>query len=363
MPGLAQRIPTGLRPLARRVRASLRHLRSAPMDVRFEPGEAVAEVVPLAREFFVERTETFPCPVRVVNHGPAILSTQGTFPVRLSAKSALPDASPVSRFRLPYPLRPGEAVRVNARLTAPNFLGDFRVELALEQDGEPAFAEASVTVHVTGRTAEAIDYDRMYADAKLDRDFWTVVGPRTRDEFDRLGDAKLNILRGVGLRSDSRVFDVGCGTGQLAVRLESVLSETGFYFGTDVAREAIVHCLEKFHRPNFRFARNDATALPGEHAPFDFIVFFSVFTHTHPDETALLLADAARMLAPGGVIVADCFFSPRVERSTGNRGAIELNREHFLRLARLSGLTADVIESWPWQRFARREMLKLTKPV
>jgi SAM-dependent methyltransferase len=331
------------------------------MDVRFEPGEAAAEVVPLAREFHVERGETFPCPVRVVNRGPAVLSTQGTFPVRLNAKWNVPDSPPPLAFRLPYPLRPGEAVRVNARLTAPEYLGDFRVELALQQVGEPAFADASVSVHVTGRASEAIDYDRMYAAAKLDRDFWTVVGPRTRDEFDRLGDAKLSILRGVGLRPDSRVFDVGCGTGQLAVRLETVLSESGFYFGTDVAREAIDHCLEKFRRPNFRFAPNAATALPADHAPFDFVVFFSVFTHTHPDETALLLADAARMLAPGGVIVADCFFSPHVERSTGTRGAIELNRDHFLRLARLSGLTADVIESWPWQRCARREMLKLHK--
>ncbi len=337
------------------------------METLLTADDVAVEVVPLAREFCVERGETFPCPVRIVNHGPAVLSTQGAFPVRLAARWGAPaESAPFLAFRLPFPIRPGEAVRVNARLTAPNFLGDFRVEMGLEQAGGPRFAELGISptlleVHVTGRTADAIDYDRMYADARLDRDYWTVVGPRTRDEFDRLGEAKFGILRGLGLHPGSRVLDVGCGTGQLATRLEGFLSDAGGYLGTDVAREAIEHCTAKFCRPNFRFARNEATRIPAEGDRFDFAVFFSVFTHTHPDETALLLAEAARLLAPGGVIVADVFFSPHVERSSGNRGAMELNRDHFLRLAGLSGLTVETIQSWPWQKVASREMLRLTR--
>ena len=62
-------------------------------------------------------------------------------------------------------------------------------------------------------------------------------------------------------------------------------------------------------------------------------IFFSVFTHTFPDETALLLAEAARLLKPTGVIIADVITSPLVERGAGHRGEMIVNREHFLRLA------------------------------
>src|SRR5947208_16326534 len=71
------------------------------------------------------------------------------------------------------------------------------------------------------------------------------------------------------------------------------------------------------------------TSIPVAGVRFDFVVFYSVFTHTFPEETALLSQEAHRLLADGGIIFADVFTSPLVERHSGNRGAVEVNKRNF----------------------------------
>jgi SAM-dependent methyltransferase len=272
---------------------------------------------------------------------------------------------PVQAVPLPKPLAPGESIEVPVPLTAPDFLGHFLIEIDLVQKDGPSLGRqlprpVLLEVQVTGRDADDIDYHKVYATADLNRDFWTVVGPDSREEYDRLGRVKLEQLKAIGLTPDSRVLDVGCGTGQLAAPLESFLSDRGEYVGVDIGPEAIAFCRQHYTRPNFRFEQSGMTTIPITRAEFDVVAFFSVFTHTYPDETALLLAEARRLLAPGGSILGDVFTSPLVVRSTGNRGAVELNREHFLRLVELAGLTAEYTASWPWQKYGRREVFRFT---
>jgi SAM-dependent methyltransferase len=370
MTGLTQLVPAPFRPLARKVRSAARRFQRSPLDRLLTPAEARAALDPVSGTYLVERSQTFACPVRVTNRGPAVLSSHGRNGVQLTGRWLGPKGKPLGLpapvLALPHPVAPGETVLVDARLTAPEFLGHFKVEWDLAQAGGPAFADlgnrpAAVEVQVTGRSADEIDYYKAYASADLTRDFWTVVGPPSKGEFDRLGQAKLNILKDLGAKPNSRILDVGCGTGQLAVPLEGFLTADGFYLGTDVGPEAIAYCHQHYKRPNFRFAVNEMTRLPVEGAKFDFIVYFSVFTHTYPDETALLLADSARVLAPGGVILADLFTSPMVERYSGNRGAVEVNREHTLRLVELTGMKAEVYQTSPWQKYGKREFFKFTK--
>ncbi len=323
MARLAVLVPPPLRPLARRVRGFLRGLDRAPLDRVLTDDECDAAVEVLTPVLHVERGGSAPCRVRVHNVGSATWSPHGRHPVRvafrwLSPKKEPVDA-PVTRSPLPAPVHPGDAADIEAVVTAPDFLGHFLVEIGLAQDGGPSFGARGsravlIQAQVTGREADDIDYYQAYATADLNRDYWTVVGPGTREEYDRLGRGKLQVLRDAGLTPDGRVLDVGCGTGQLAAPLESYLSDRGLYYGTDVGPEAVEFCRERFRRPNFRFARNEMTALPIAGQEFDFVTFFSVFTHTYPDETVLLLAEANRLLAPNGVIIGDVFTSPMVER-------------------------------------------------
>jgi SAM-dependent methyltransferase len=371
MARLAALVPPLLRPLARKVRGYLRRLDRAPLDRVLDPDDCRAVVEPAANTLLLERRASAGFRVRVRNLGSAVWSPHGRHPVGLTLRwltaKKEPLDLPAARCWLPGPVPPGESADVETTVTAPDFLGHFLIEIDLAQEGGPSSRDAGVRpvrveAQVTGRDADDIDYYKAYATADLARDYWTVVGPSSKEEYDRLGRAKLETLREVGLTPDSKILDVGCGTGQLAGPLESFLSDRGLYVGTDIGEEAVVFCRERFRRPNFRFLRNEMTSLPLDGERFDFVCFFSVFTHTYPDETVLLLAEASRLLAPGGVVIGDVFTSPLVERCSGNRGAVELNRDHFLRLVRLAGLRADVLASWPWQKFARREVFRFARP-
>jgi hypothetical protein len=87
-------------------------------------------------------------------------------------------------------------------------------------------------------------------------------------------------------------------------------------------------------------------------------VFYSVFTHTYPDETTLLLREARRLLADGGVIFADAFTSASPRRYSGGRDAVVLNRGHFLRLVAECGLRAEPVTCHPWGQDGQRLFFK-----
>jgi SAM-dependent methyltransferase len=212
---------------------------------------------------------------------------------------------------------------------------------------------ASAVRRLTGRRAD-VDYRRWYSSWDLQRDYWTIVGPATKEEYDRLSRVKLKLLIDLGLAPESKVLDVGCGTGLLAAALHDFLSERGLYAGTDISPEAIAFCRERFSRPNFSFHVSEMTKLPALAARFDFIVFFSVFTHTYPRETALLLHEASRLLADGGLIFADLFTAPLIDECSGDRSAVEINPDYLMRLLEGSGLRAELIDMQPRPRLGQR---------
>lgn len=370
MPRLSALVPPPLRPFAKKLRDFLRPAEHVSLDIVLPATDCRAALTPVPGQVLIQRASTYPVQVRASNLGSAVWSSTGQHPIHLTTRwlSSRKEAIdfPIVRYALPRAVRPSDEVEFPITLAAPDFLGHFLVEVDLEQQGGPAFRDCGsrspwIEAQVTGRDSDDIDYHAVYATADLTRDYWTVVGPSTKDEFEKLGHVKLSQLQQLGLTPDSRILDVGCGTGQLAIPLEGYLSDRGAYVGTDIGSEAITFCRERFKRPNFRFLQNEMTTLPLANETFDFITYFSVFTHTFPDETALLLAESNRLLAPGGIILGDVFTSPMVERCSGNRGAMELNREHFLRLVELAGLKAEVIDSWPWQKYGRREVMKYTR--
>jgi SAM-dependent methyltransferase len=213
---------------------------------------------------------------------------------------------------------------------------------------------------LTGRQRD-VDYRRWYSRWDLERDYWTIVGPASKEEYEQLAAVKLRLLINLGLTPDMKVLDVGCGTGMLAASLQNYLSDRGQYVGADISSDAIAFCRSRFRRHNFAFTVSEMTTLPTRSERFHFIVFYSVFTHTYPRETALLLHEANRLLADGGMIFADLFAAPLVDSHTGDRAAVEVNPDHLLRLLEGSGLRAELMEAQPGLRLGQRLFLKFTR--
>ncbi len=365
MPRLGQLVPGPLKPLARRLRHALNPVTTdAPLAADDCRGELQAKAYTLS----VEAGKAQPVAVRVTNRGGAVWSSRGTHPVTLqftwTTSRKLPLDVPALTVEFPAAIYPGESVEVPATLIAPDRVGRYLVGVAIRQSGSSDFSGVRpllIDADVTGPAVEDIDYHSAFATANLAVDYWTVVGPSTQAEFHRLADEKMVLLKEAGMTPDSRILDVGCGTGQLAFPLEAYLTDRGCYTGTDIGVEAIPFCRDRFKRANFRFEQSEMTRLPLTDERFDLATFFSVFTHTYPDETALLLAEATRLLAPGGAVVGDFFVSTATERCAGNRGKMEVNAEHLHRLVGLVGLRAEVLHDWPQSPHLSRRLYRFTR--
>lgn len=358
-------------PIVRRLRhwASdcLRVWQRPHLNAPLSPFDMQGRLVALKTLCRLEARQWFTHWLHLSNLGSADWSSRGKCPVVLSVSWMLHNGEaidlPPREYALPTLLRAGESMRVPLSLQAPEAMGDYRLRVELRQRPERWFREFGVApadcyCAVSARARDDIDYQAFYAAQDLGRNYWLVVGPQTRADFDRLAQVKKQHLIDLGLHPDARILDVGCGTGLLAQALEGYLSDRGRYVGTDLAPQAIEFCQARYRRPNFHFQVNEPTTLPLVDETFDCIAFYSVFTHTYADETALLLGEAKRLLAPKGFVFADVFTSPRVERTQGHRGAIEWNLHHFLRLVALAGLNAQCVFSTPWQQHAERRFFR-----
>ena len=368
MPRLGEMVPGPLRPYAKAAKRWFRALKPATTDAPLAPADCRGELRLKRYAVTVEQGTTFAAPVQVTNHSQAVWSSHGSHAVTLryrwtTSRKALMGVPDVT-VTFPAAIFPGETVEVPATLTAPDALGRALIDVSLVQADGPDLRDGVkpllIDADVTGRAVEDIDYHAAYATANLALDYWTVVGPETKDEFHRLADAKMVHLREVGLTPDSRILDVGCGTGQLAFPLEPYLSDRGCYTGTDIGIEAIPFCRDRFRRPNFKFLQNEMTRIPLAGEAYDIATFFSVFTHLYPDETTLLLAEAKRLLAPGGSVVGDFFITTAAERCAGNRGKMEVNADHLHRLIGLVGMKLEILHDWPQSPHISRRLYRFT---
>jgi SAM-dependent methyltransferase len=136
---------------------------------------------------------------------------------------------------------------------------------------------------------------------------YNVVGPCTVEQFRETGLQTLKdiqtALTTVGAALHARdVLDFGCGCGRLAgaiIETDAAVS----YVGCDVDARAIAWC--QAHLTPHRFlATTDRPPLPFAAGSFDVIWCGSVFTHLDEERQFVWLDELARLLRPGGVLLA-----------------------------------------------------------
>lgn len=223
---------------------------------------------------------------------------------------------------------------------------------------------APITRHITGLESAHVDadfdYDAIYAAVDLEKDYWSIVGPASREEYETNGRSKRDALLALGLNAHSKVLDIGCGTGQLTEVLVPILGTSGLYYGTDIVEKAVEFCRKRFPLPNFHFVRNGQTDLPVSGIRFDIIYLGSVFTHMAPKEIDAMLAEMRRLMDDTGFVFADAFVSADVEDYTGGQGMAIVNEAKLLESFTSRGFAHRELYHLNWNESCRRVVYHLT---
>ncbi|MDG4883773.1 class I SAM-dependent methyltransferase [Mesorhizobium sp. WSM4884] len=104
------------------------------------------------------------------------------------------------------------------------------------------------------------------------------------------------------LKPDMRLLDIGCGPGNITATLAV---HVGAAVGIDIQPRSIAAANELVERTrigNLSFREADMTALPFDDEAFDAVFFHAVLYHQDHPTLAGTLAEAKRVLRPGGLI-------------------------------------------------------------
>ncbi|MCD6270656.1 methyltransferase domain-containing protein, partial [bacterium] len=100
----------------------------------------------------------------------------------------------------------------------------------------------------------------------------------------------------------NKILDIGCGTGELTIRLSSLLDENGEIIGTDISSEMIKIANYKKNKycknKNLKFIVGEANKLPFPNNYFHFVFCLNSFHH-YPNQRQAL-EEIYRVLKPNG---------------------------------------------------------------
>ncbi|MFM8415036.1 MAG: glycosyltransferase [Planctomycetota bacterium] len=184
---------------------------------------------------------------------------------------------------------------------------------------------------------------------------WSAGAPDV-ENFLVVGDAWAQVVRR-HLPPRGSVLDVGCGCGRLA-RVLAADPTLGGYVGFDCIAASITWCQThvlpafagrrcEFHRVDARSAeynpagtvRSQDVRFPCGPASMDVVVAASLFTHLLEVDAARYLREIARVLKPRGVALLTIRATAAPgETYAGNESCIDVDRRHFLAMARKAGL-------------------------
>lgn len=184
---------------------------------------------------------------------------------------------------------------------------------------------------------------------------WSAGAPDV-ENFLVVADAWAQLVR-LHLPPRGTVLDVGCGCGRLA-RVLAADAALGGYVGFDCIAASITWCQAQvlpafagrrceFHHVDARSAeynpagsmRSQDVRFPCGTASMDVVVAASLFTHLLEADAACYLREIARVLKAGGTALLTIRATAAAgETYAGNESCIDVDRRHFIAMARAAGL-------------------------
>jgi SAM-dependent methyltransferase len=135
------------------------------------------------------------------------------------------------------------------------------------------------------------------------------------------------------LASNSKILEVGCGCGRIALALMPILDNEGTYLGIDVDQEMIDWCKRniidsrfEFHRANvFNSIYNptgypiDDYSVPSNDNTYLLVISASLFTHLLYEEVDYYIKELGRVMKDGSYLHMTFFFRDFMEPWLGDR--------------------------------------------
>ena len=199
-----------------------------------------------------------------------------------------------------------------------------------------------------------------------------LCGPMFSDDAYFLASARREadrLVHSFGLRASSRLLDVGCGVGRLAIGIIDRLGPIQAYRGTDVDPRYVRWCQKHIQHahPTFQFVTIDVgnprynpggPAVAGDFRhPFDdgsfeIVYLYSVFSHMETEQVRIYLRDFRRLLASNGRLfftsfaeegVPDLSINPKGYRRewSGPLHCVRYRRGFLESLLQSSGFSVD----------------------
>ena len=150
-------------------------------------------------------------------------------------------------------------------------------------------------------------------------EYLAVYPDRDDEEAARQADFARRLLAPFANRGRMRFLDLACGTGRHAVALDP---ESGRVAGLDLSLPLLLAARRRGERTARGYARGDMRRLPFRSGSFGAVVnFFTSFGYFDDEaDDARVVAEVARVLAPGGAFLSDVF---NVERVVAALAALE----------------------------------------
>jgi SAM-dependent methyltransferase len=195
------------------------------------------------------------------------------------------------------------------------------------------YAPPAVRRAIAGALTDLKSLPARLADPARRAEPWAFAHNVGDGDFQAVGAQLLRNLKDhAALRPTDRVLDIGCGNGRVAAQLAPFLRDGGGYVGFDISKAGVAACRRRFtSSPHLRFehldvwngeynatgkVREEETVFPVADASVDLAFATSVFTHMRMPAVRRYLAEAARVLKPGGRFAFTAFaLEPRRDRS------------------------------------------------